>query len=109
MRLRCRCCSIRNTGSPTSSAVSPSWSSAAHSLVGRGWLLAEVVMPPDEQEIFVHQIVTSVVALMRAVYRDDALSVTAELARLVSAIIKHRDAMAERPDDAPLRRAIARM
>jgi hypothetical protein len=52
---------------------------------------------------------SALVGMIAAVHRDDAESATAELGRLLTAIIDHKKAMSERPSDEPLRRVLARL
>lgn len=64
----------------------------------------------DERDAVLIEVAASVVGrLMIAVEHVDHDEIAAQVGRLLGAITRHNHAMRERPSDAPLRRAVARL
>jgi len=67
-------------------------------------------MPPDPRDAELIVAVTEAVCgLVRAVHGNDNPGVVGHLALLVTAVVEHRNALAERVSDGPLRAAVRRL
>ena len=68
------------------------------------------MLPDPRDAALVEMLATTVADLIAAIHANDAERASREMVKLANTIVVHRDSLAHaRPDDAALRRAVARL
>jgi hypothetical protein len=93
--------------SPPSRRTSKPPSNARSHCPSPGW--SEMTIPQPHEEELTEAVVSTLHGLLLATRTGDRSAVAAQVAELLKAISKYNAAVAERPGDDPLRRAIERL